>query len=123
MRVMALILWAALFTGCTVKTPTTMRENRRHSYAVEVEGDWQQVQGSVVAAMIEVGWGEDVAIHQESHVEAKRASAWAYMPGQRDPIGFVVDVDDVGNGRARVTAYAESRYYAEKSREWLNLAD
>ena len=123
MRKMVVTLSVMLLTGCTVRTPAVMRQDCRHSYSVAVKGDWQQVYGNIAGAMIRIGWGEEVAIHQESHPEMKSASAWAYLPNRRDPIGFIVDVEDAGEGQARVTVYAESSYYARKSREWLGLGE
>jgi hypothetical protein len=115
---LGLLLFAA---GCGYidGNPATWRQRCRETYTVEVAGEPRVIHKALVAAFYTYGWGEGATINQEFYEPNATGSFWAYFGNPRDTVGFITDVAPTGNGRTLVTVYPESRFYARKSREWL----
>lgn len=112
----------SLVAGCSVVTPSRLRETCRRTYTMEVPGDFVDIHGRIVTAMNTIGWGEAAMVRQEVHAGLGRASTWASYPDKRNPIGFVIDTERLGENRTRIKVYPMSGYYARKSRAMIEAA-
>jgi hypothetical protein len=120
MRLCILLAAMALAAGCMPEGgPQGLRENNRRAYHVEVEGEARDVHRTLTEAFYRYGWGESFAVHHEFWTERQAGSMWATARDPRHCRGFLVDVQESGPGRSRVSVYPVDGFFARKSREWL----
>jgi len=120
MRKILLVALLAM-SGCEYLEgePDVWRQKCRYAYTVETEGEPRVVHKMLLTALYRDGWGRRVIINQEFYEPNATGSFWAYLGNPRDTLGFITDVAPAGAGRTAITVYPESRFYARKSREWI----
>jgi hypothetical protein len=99
--------------------PATWRQQCRNQYTIEVVGEPEDIHKALVTGMFSYGWGEGGCIHQDFTAKDETGSVWAYCEDPRSTTGFIIDVAPAASGRTSITVYPESRYFARRSREWL----
>jgi hypothetical protein len=80
---------------------------------------YQQAYQYLLDKMNETGWGRAAFIRNTLDKDRKWGTMSAHHGSVREPVGFIIDVETLGDDRSKVTVYPGSRFYGNMARRWI----